>query len=609
MSHDDFSSYADLKARHFAGWNTWHFRSMLAHVLLPDCAGLLLHLKEYAGGQVLNEALVGRRGDDAEDVRVGPRDYRERYTHLTVRWQGLEVEVESSAEGDDLLLLVTPTVHQPKPATLSLEGAILWNRDGWVQRCGDQLVLRTLGREVEVFASGTPVVDPYTGVNGPHLCRKLDQPVVVSTGAPVPYAEARSRLDAARADVVRKWDRWGDVGELAAASHACVAWNTVYDPLKDRVISPCGRFWCHTHGGYALFCWDTFFAAAMAMSEDPGLAAANAIEMLREATPGGFVPNYAYATGQCSLDRSQPPVGSGVVLDLWRATGWRWLLDETFEPLLRWNRWWEAARDWEGYLAWGSNRFEPTFGNKWEMLGVAQTYGGALESGLDNSPMYDEVPFDEGRGMMALADVGLMSLVIADCRALAELAQAMGREPERAELLGRAQRYGRALQTLWHEPTGIFLNRRLDTGEFSFRLSPTLFYPLLAGVATPEQARRMVEEHLLNPAEFWGEFVMPAIARSDPAFADQDYWRGRIWAPLNYLVYLGLRNTTYEEVRREFVRRSTLLLLQEWRDERHLHENYHAITGDGDDRVNSDPFHHFGGLLAAMAWMERAATG
>ena len=52
----------------------------------------------------------------------------------------------------------------------------------------------------------------------------------------------------------------------------------------------------------------------------------------------------------------------------------------------------------------------------------------------------------------------------------------------------------------------------------------------------------MVGEHLLNPGEFWGEWVVPSSPRNDPAFKDQNYWRGRIWGPMNFLVYLGLRN-------------------------------------------------------------------
>ena len=98
---------------------------------------------------------------------------------------------------------------------------------------------------------------------------------------------------------------------------------------------------------------------------------------------------------------------------------------------------------------------------------------------------------------------------------------------------------GRSSQTMWDEKAGIFLNKDLHTGKSNTRLSPTNFYPLLAKAATPEQARTMIEKHLLNQDEFWGEWMIPSIARNDPAFKDQNYWRGRIWGPMNYLVYLG----------------------------------------------------------------------
>src|SRR6516225_9368081 len=83
-------------------------------------------------------------------------------------------------------------------------------------------------------------------------------------------------------------------------------------------------------------------------------------------------------------------------------------------------------------------------------------------------------------------------------------------------------------ERLWSDSDGIYENRFWD-GRFSKHLSPTNFYPMFAGIATQEQAERMVREHLLNPQEFWGTYVAPTIARNDPAFKDQFYWRGDIW--------------------------------------------------------------------------------
>ena len=163
------------------------------------------------------------------------------------------------------------------------------------------------------------------------------------------------------------------------------------------------------------------------------------------------------------------------------------------------------------------------------------------------------------------------------------------------------------LATLWDDKAGIFLNKDLKNGQFSHRLSPTNFYPMLARAATPDQARRMVEEHLTNAQEFWGQWVIPSIARDDPAFKDQEYWRGRIWGPMNYLVYLGLKNYDLPEVdraRRELARKSLELFLNEWQKNGHVHENYNAMTGGGDDVSSSDRFYHWGALLGLIALEE-----
>jgi len=150
----------------------------------------------------------------------------------------------------------------------------------------------------------------------------------------------------------------------------------------------------------------------------------------------------------------------------------------------------------------------------------------------------------------------------------------------------------------------MFLNKNLDTGAFSRRLSPTNFYPLLGTVATPAQANRLIQEHLLNPREFWGEWVIPSSPRSDPAFRDQEYWRGRIWAPMNYLVYLGLRNYDQAPVRHALAQKSRALFEKEWGLKSHVHENYNALTGEGDDVSSSDRYYHWGALLGLIDLQE-----
>ena len=46
--------------------------------------------------------------------------------------------------------------------------------------------------------------------------------------------------------------------------------------------------------------------------------------------------------------------------------------------------------------------------------------------------MYDDVGFDDAHHLMRLADVGLMSLYIEDCEALAEIASELGHSKDAA---------------------------------------------------------------------------------------------------------------------------------------------------------------------------------
>ncbi len=372
----------------------------------------------------------------------------------------------------------------------------------------------------------------------------------------------------------------------------------------ERVVTPVSRIWNVGWGGYVLFEWDNYFAAYMAAPENKEIAYANAVEMTHAITESGLVPNFATANGVASRDRSEPPVGSLVCRELYRTYRDRWFLEEVFPDLLRWNRWWAENRDLDGLLCWGSDPYQPVNGAFSEIQSVNVWQAGAFESGLDNSPVFDEVPFDSDKHLLLLHDTGLNGLYVSDCDALADMAAVLGKTAEEAELRQRGNDYRKALSRLWDETHGIYLNHRADTGEAIPRISPTSFYPLIAKAATQNQAERLVNEHFNNPDEFWGEWMIPTISRHDPAYADQNYWRGRIWGPMNFLVYLGLRRYDLNEACRELANKSRNLLLNEWLINGHVHENYNADTGEGCDKPNSDAFYHWGGLLGMIALIE-----
>lgn len=601
------ANYAAVQQRLASGWNTWDTHSVLTHALLPEglsiSIGVLNDSSIWQADTYLDRALIGRQGKDVEHVLAGPHAYDGSYTDLTLLFAGNRLRVESATEGDDLVLLITPLQTTEIPPSAIFRVGMLWNKPGKVFSEDGSITAQLQSKTVRIYPTKTlQVTNIWTDT--PYFAEGLDTPAGLSTGHSRTIAEIQSIVAQARARYEDSLKPYAGNAEVADAMQSVLAWDTIYDATNGRVITPVSRVWNERWGGYVLFDWDTFFAAEMAGLNNRDLAYANVIEMLREVTPDGFVPNFARAKGWRSNDRSEPPVGSLVVLDLYNRYHERWFLEEAFPALLKWNRWWAQHRDRDGYLVWGSDPYEAVWAKSDSAVHTLQ--GAKYESGLDNSPMYDDAGFDSERSQMELADVGLMSMYVYDCDALASIASVLGKSNESTELKERAAKYKAQLQTLWSEKDGIFLNKDLRTGAFSHRLSPTNFYPMLAKAATPAQAQRMVQEHLRNSDEFWGQWVIPSIARNDPAFKDQDYWRGRIWGPMNFLVYLGLRNYSVPDTQSAFVKKSADLFLKEWHEQRHVHENYNAITGNGDDVANSDRFYHWGALLGYIQILDQA---
>jgi putative isomerase len=603
--------YQQVQTRLAAGWNTWDVHSVTTQVLLPDGLAIHVGLKHNStlySDAFLGDALIGRQTPGAEQVFPGPHSWEGSYTDLRLSWKGHDLRLQTAHEGENLVMLATPLPSPPlsaAPATIVFSVNYLWDRAGNTVKQSGRIEARGPLHAITVYCTcknAAAAEDVNLPIGGAYLSTDFVEPVGISTGAPLGVERIRAIIDRASEAYHQSVARSGKAADVVEAIQTVLGWDTIYEPEGRRVLSPVSRVWSVTWGGYVIFDWDTFFAATMASIGDRDLAYADAIETLRSETQQGFVPNYARSGDWKSSDRSEPPVGSITVLGIYQRFHDRWFLEEAFAPLLRWNRWWATNRDVEGYLAWGSDGNNAPANLDDAARGTRA--GAILESGLDNSPMYDDTTYNVTTHTLEFADVGLMSMYIADCDALATIADDLGKAAAASEIRERATRYRAKLATLWNNDAGIFLNKDLHIGQFSSRLSPTNFYPLLAKAATPQQAEVMIKNHLLNPKEFWGEWIIPSIARDDPAFKDQNYWRGRIWGPMNYLVYLGLRNYHEPEVQRQFAEKSYALFLQEWRKNGHVHENYNGMTGAGDDVGSSDRFYHWGALLGYIQYLQ-----
>ncbi len=379
-------------------------------------------------------------------------------------------------------------------------------------------------------------------------------------------------------------------------------WNTLYARQNDLIFPSISRRAAQRAGGWVLGAWDGFFGSLLTSLEDPNQTWATIRAILLAQTETGLVPN-AVASG-ITPDRSQPPVGAYAVWKVYQRHPDGEMLAWTYPRLKRWHEWWFKDRGdgqpWrdgnrDGLLEWGSNR------------GSGESSGGRgflmqakWESGMDDNPMWDDAHFDPKTYTMDLNDVGLNSLYALDAETLATLAGILGKDDDRRAFQQDYERVKQLVRDkLWNETDGIYENRFWN-GQFSKRLSPTNFYPMLAGIATPEQAQRMVKEHLLNPREFWGDYVVPTTSRSDPAFADQYYWRGSIWGPTNYLLYHAIDRYGFDQVALEFAVKSYALFMDDWKANQHNDELYHVWGGSGGGDV-----HYTWGTLLCLIPLEQ----
>jgi hypothetical protein len=604
-------NYDEMQRSVARGWNTWDTRSVLRHVLLPYGVAIDISLAS-ADGKRVDRFFIGDREEGSAQMRPGAHSYNGYYTDITASWNGLRLRVESAADSLSNTILISPQEGSGKGGKIIISVKNLWQRANWISTDGNRFSIKTVAGNLKLDGE---IVGNYIENKEKEIILSADEPVVINCGTKQDAGQARQYIDEHYRNFVSvNKEKYGDCYEEYNAMQNVLAWDNIYDPTINKVITPVSRIWnvgwsnSPDLGGFVLFCWDTYFASMMLSVDSRELAYANAVEITRGLTEQGFVPNFYTESNYKSRDRSQPPVGTLAVWTIYQKYKEKWLLELLYDDFLKWNRWWDGNRKTDGLLCWGSTPFEPVTYRYWELVGVNETYGGALESGLDNSPMYDDIPFDKEKHQQQLNDVGLNSLYIMDCNLLARIADELGKKEDAKELRRRSRAYSEGLARLWDENESFYYNFRTDTKEFNRRISPTNFYPLLAETPNNKQAAEMIQKHLLNPEEFWGDWVIPVTPRNDPAFTDNSYWRGRIWAPLNFLVYMGLRNYNTPEindVRRQFAGKSKDLLLKSWLSDGYVFENYNATTGQGDDVRNSDKFYHWGALLGYINLIEQ----
>ncbi len=241
------------------------------------------------------------------------------------------------------------------------------------------------------------------------------------------------------------------------------------------------------HGYRGFWAWDSWKHAAV-LPED--LAREQIAAMFDHQRPDGMVPDTVMVDARRNNWRcSKPPLAA------WACAQHPRLLEEFRPHLLRYHAWWEAHRHPPGerLFAYGGRDL---VASKWE-------------SGWDNATRFDAVVL-VGEVQNVLA-VDLNAYLCMEKRLL-------GMPDPGLEQLVDTE--------FFHD--GAFYDVSWPDHRPIRTLTAATWIPLWCGIASPDHAAAVIRL-MLDPAHFNTPLPFPTVARSDPKFDPDGYWRGSVW--------------------------------------------------------------------------------
>ncbi|MBU1878818.1 MAG: glycogen debranching protein, partial [Chloroflexi bacterium] len=299
--------------------------------------------------------------------------------------------------------------------------------------------------------------------------------------------------------------------------------------------------------------WDSAMHTLAYRHVDPELARNQIRAMLACQLDDGMLPDAVYDEGVIAeidhpirAEVTKPPILAWAALKLHEIDPDLAFLQEIYVPLVRWNAWWFSMNDDD-------------------VDGLAQ-YNHPYSSGLDDSPLWDQG--------MPVESPDLNTYLCVQMGSLALMAEALGMAAEGAMWRRRASAIvRRMIADFWDDKAGLF--RALHDEQPVPVVTPFNLYPLWTG-QLPAAMRDRLIGHLTDPAEFWGDVVIPTVARHDPRYDPAVMWRGPAWANVNYFFVEALRQVGAHDLARA-LREKTLEMVM-----RHpsIYEYYNAETGE-----------------------------
>ncbi|NBW41278.1 alpha,alpha-trehalase [bacterium] len=327
-----------------------------------------------------------------------------------------------------------------------------------------------------------------------------------------------------------------------------------------------------------MYYWDSFFTCV-------GLVGSSREQLIIDTTENFFalidrfgkIPN---SSRFYHLGRSQPPFLSSLVsmsLDVMEhradasEANQEWLT-RAVEALVKeyWGVWRGTVHPDEREVYRGLSRYSDM--DLW-------SHGAEAESGWDMTPRF----FDR---CLDFIPIDLNSLLYKYEKDIARFSSLLGKAAETAHWEELASKRAETVRELcWDDSNGFFFDFDYKKEQRSSFQSLAGFFPMWAGLATPEQAERMVTEALSNFEKDFGLVTTEEWHTPEGEVPRQWAWPNG-WAPLHWIVVGGLERYGYQTEANRIASKWVDLVASVYEQDALVYEKYDVVSGarGADDR-------------------------
>lgn len=327
------------------------------------------------------------------------------------------------------------------------------------------------------------------------------------------------------------------------------------------------------NGFFGIWSWDSWKHAAANVLYNPEEAKNEVRCLFDYQAENGMIPDFVSRNkDRINWRDTKPPLAAWAVKCIYDATGDKAFVAEMFDKLYKYHQWWYTHRDHDknGICEYGSTD--------------GTLLAACWESGMDNGVRFDDAVMlkndPEDAWSMNQENICLNSFLYAEKGFLADMADLLDKKDLASQLRKDADALKMHIQTkMFDEETGFFYDTRLETGDFIKVMGAECWLPLWAGVATPEQARKVLDK-MLDPQKFNSRVPLGTLDISHSRLRPtRGYWRGPVWIDQVYFGVTGLRNYGFNEEADMFVSKY-IDNAQGLLTDGPIHENYNPLTGE-----------------------------